>query len=106
MSATTLRPRPPHATRRRRVVRASLPIGMADELQRYAVARGWSIEEAATLVLTDFALKQRQQRSLQDRRAAVLRALEQEGCWFSGPVEQQHRQLAHELERLDAGLAS
>ena len=53
------------------------------------------------MVLSDYSLKLRRKHRPIGDRAAILRDLEQADCTFTGQVEEHHRRLAHELEKLD-----
>lgn len=106
MSVTPLRPRRPHTAGRRQIVHTLLPARMANDLRRYAESLNSSTAEAAGLVLADFVIKLRQERTRRGERAEVLDQLEASGCRFSGLVEHRHRTLARRLEAIDAETAS
>ena len=128
MNATTLRPRRSTAKKRQQrcgergathlhsrddcglsrmaLVRALVPRRTAATLRQYGAARGWSDEETFGLILANFALEVRRKHSRAEQRAAILHALGQDGCSFTGPVERRHRRLAQELEAVDERLDS
>ena len=80
--------------RYRRVVAKCAVDGV--DIGEWMVSQGWAV--AYYLYSYDY--------SRSEQRAAVLLALKQDGCRFTGPVEQRHRNLEGQLEAIDAGLVS
>ena len=106
MSVTPLRPRRPRTTGCRQVVSALLPVRMAHDFRQYAAKLRSPTAEVAGLVLADFVLKLRRERTPKTQRSAILSALEQAGCTFRGSVEPRHRTLARQLEKIDAKVSA
>lgn len=103
---TALKPRLAYIQKRSQFLGAEVGVRTARELREHAKRLRCSTDDLVLMVLTDYALKLRRERTPKTQRSAILSALEQDGCTFEGSVEPRHLLLARRLETLDAEVAS